>query len=196
MDAAQAALRNLGACLMRCDLEVEELVSAPFAAGLATLVEDEKQLGSVVVDMGGGTTSLAAFGEGHLLHTAQIPVGGWNVTNDLARGLSTPLVHAERLKALHGGVLGAPDDEKEWLPVPLVGEEEDHIARIPRAMVVNIIQPRLEETFELAKDKLAAAGFSQEMGRRVAAEGFAVLVPNPFYRRKRAPMPPVLVFES
>ena len=74
VDATQASLRNLGACLMRCELEVEELVSAPFSAGLATLVEDEKQLGVTVVDMGGGTTSLAVFAEGHLLHTAQIPL--------------------------------------------------------------------------------------------------------------------------
>ena len=128
VDAAQFSLRNLGACLLRCDLEVEELVSAPFAAGLATLVEDEKRLGATVIDMGGGTTTMAVFGEGHLLHTAQLPVGGWNVTNDLARGLSTPLAHAERLKTLHGGVLSAPDDEREWLPVPQVGEDEDHIA--------------------------------------------------------------------
>ncbi|MBV1797113.1 cell division protein FtsA [Siccirubricoccus sp. G192] len=171
VDAAQASLRNLGACLMRCDLEIEELVSAPFAAGLATLVEDEKELGATVIDMGGGTTTLAVFAEGHLLHTAQIPVGGWNVTNDLARGLSTPLAHAERLKTLHGGVLGAPGDEKEWLPVPLVGEDEDHIARIPRTMVVGIIQPRLEETFELVKDRLEAAGISQDAGRRVVLTG-------------------------
>jgi cell division protein FtsA len=173
VDAAQASLRNLGACLLRCDLEVEELVSAPFAAGLATLVEDEKHLGATVIDMGGGATSIAVFGEGHLLHTAQLPVGGWNVTNDLARGLSTPLAHAERLKTLHGGVLGAPDDDKEWLPVPLVGEDDDHIARVPRAMVVGIIQPRLEETFELVKDRLEAAGLSQEMGRRVVLTGGA-----------------------
>jgi cell division protein FtsA len=173
VDAAQTSLRNLGACLLRCDLEVEELVSAPFAAGLATLVDDEKQLGATVIDMGGGTTTMAVFGEGHLLHTAQLPVGGWNVTNDLARGLSTPLVHAERLKTLHGGVLSAPDDEKEWLPVPLVGEDEDQIARIPRAMVVNIIRPRLEETFELARDRLAAAGLAREMGRRVVLTGGA-----------------------
>ncbi|MEN0075435.1 MAG: cell division protein FtsA, partial [Paracraurococcus sp.] len=156
-DAAQASLRNLGACLMRCDLEVNELVSAPFAAGLATLVEDEKQLGATVIDMGGGTTSFAVFAEGHLLHTAQLPVGGWHVTNDLARLLSTPVAHAERLKTLHGGVLGAPEDEREWLPVPMVGEEDDHIARIPRAMVVGIIRPRLEETFELIRDRLDSA---------------------------------------
>ena len=173
VDAAQASLRNLGACLMRCDLEVEELVSAPFAAGLATLVEDEKHLGSTVIDMGGGTTSFAVFAEGHLLHTAQLPVGGWHVTNDLARLLSTPVAHAERLKTLHGGVLGAPEDEREWLPVPLVGEEDDQIARIPRAMVVGIIRPRLEETFELIRDRLDAAGLSQEMGRRVVLTGGA-----------------------
>jgi len=174
VDAAQFSLRNLGACLLRCDLEVEELVSAPFAAGLATLVEDEKRLGATVIDMGGGTTSMAVFADGHLLHTAQLPVGGWNVTNDLARGLSTPLVHAERLKALHGGVLSAPDDERELLAVPLVGEDEDHIARVPRAMVVNIVRPRLEETFELAKEQLAAAGLSsQDIGRRVVLTGGA-----------------------
>lgn len=173
VDAAQASLRNLGAALMRCDLEVEELVSAPFAAGLATLVEDEKQLGATVIDMGGGTTSLAVFHEGHLLHTAQIPVGGWNVTNDLARGLSTPIAHAERLKTLHGGTQAAPEDEKEWLPVPMVGEEEDHIARIPRAMVVGIIRPRIEETFELVRDRLEAAGLGEEAGRRVVLTGGA-----------------------
>ncbi len=173
VDAAQASLLNLGATLLRCDLVVEELVSAPFAAGLATLVDDEKQLGATVIDMGGGTTSISVFAEGHLLHTSQIPVGGWNVTNDLARGLATPIAHAERLKTLHGGVLGAPDDEREWLPVPQVGEEEDQIARIPRAMVIGIIRPRLEETFELVKDRLEAAGLTQEMGRRVVLTGGA-----------------------
>jgi cell division protein FtsA len=173
VDAAQASLLNLGATLLRCDLVVEELVSAPFAGGLATLVEDEKQLGATVIDMGGGTTSIAVFAEGHLIHTAQIPVGGWNVTNDLARGLSTPIAHAERLKTLHGGVLGAPDDEKEWLPVPQVGEDEDQIARVPRAMVISIIRPRLEETFELVKDRLESAGLSQDMGRRVVLTGGA-----------------------
>ncbi len=173
LDAAQASLQNLGAALLRCDLAAEELVSAPYAGALATLVEDEKHLGATVIDMGGGTTGIAVFAEGHLLHTAQIPVGGWHVTNDLARGLSTPIAHAERLKTLHGSVLEAPDDEKEWLPVPQVGEEEDQISRVTRAMIVGIIRPRLEETFELVKDRLEAAGLSQDMGRRVVLTGGA-----------------------
>ena len=171
VDASQAALRNLGTCLARCDLEVEELVSAPFAAGLATLVEDEKRIGATVVDMGGGTTSIAVFAEGQLIHTSQILVGGWQVTNDLARVLSTPINHAERLKTLHGGALSSQDDEREMLPIPLVGEDEDHIARIPRAMVVNIIRPRLEETFEFVRDRLEQAGVAREAGQRVVLTG-------------------------
>jgi cell division protein FtsA len=173
VDASQASLRNLGACLARCDLEVEELVSAPLASGLATLVEDEKRIGATVIDMGGGTTSIAVFSEGHLIHTAQIPVGGWQVTNDLARVLSTPINHAERLKTLHGGVLAAADDEREMLPIPLVGEDEDHIQRIPRAMIVNIIRPRLEETFELIRERLEQAGVAKEAGTRVVLTGGA-----------------------
>jgi len=173
VDASQAALRNLGACLMRCDLDVDELVSAPYAAALATLVEDEKRIGATVIDMGGGTTSMAVFGEGHLIHTAQIPVGGWQVTNDLARVLSTPINHAERLKTLHGGAMASADDDREMLPVPLVGEDEDHIARVPRAMIVNIIRPRLEETFELVRERLEQAGVARESGTRVVLTGGA-----------------------
>ena len=90
VDAAATALRTLGACIARCDLEIAELVSAPMAAGLATLVEDERELGATVIDMGGGTTGIAVFAEGQLLHTAQLPVGGVHVTNDIARVLSTP----------------------------------------------------------------------------------------------------------
>ena len=171
VDASQAALRNLGTCLARCDLDVEELVSAPFADALSTLVEDEKRIGATVIDMGGGTTSIAVFAEGQLIHTSQIPIGGWQVTNDLARVLSTPINHAERLKTLHGGALSSADDEREMLPVPLVGEDEDHIARVPRAMIVNIIRPRLEETFEFVRERLEQAGIAQEAGNRVVLTG-------------------------
>lgn len=173
VDAAQASLRNLGACLLRCDLEIEELVSAPFASGLATLVEDERQLGTVVVDMGGGTTSIAVFAEGHLMHTAQIPVDGLHVTNDLASILSTPVAHAERMKTLHGSVHATSEDDREYLPVPLLGEDEHHIARIPRAMVVGIIRPRLEETLELVRERLDAAGLGRELVKRVVLTGGA-----------------------
>ncbi|MGH7155727.1 MAG: cell division protein FtsA, partial [Acetobacteraceae bacterium] len=165
--------RSLGACIARCDLDITELVSAPMAAGLSALVEDERELGATVIDMGGGTTGMAVFAEGQLLHTAQLPVGGGHVTNDLARLLSTPVAHAERLKALYGNVQSSPDDEREMLPVPLVGEEEHQIAKVPRSMVVSIIRPRLEETFEMVKDRLESCGLSRVAGNRVVLTGGA-----------------------
>ena len=173
LDASSSALRNLGITVSRCELDVAEMVSAPFAAGLATLVDDERQLGATVIDMGGGTTSLAVFSEGQLLHTAQIPVGGLHVTTDIARLLSTTVAHAERLKTLYGNAAPSPDDERELLPVPLVGEAEHQIAKVPRSMVVSIIRPRLEETFELIRDRLDSAGLAQEPGQRVVLTGGA-----------------------
>ena len=173
VNASSASLRNLGACLAGSDLEIEELVSAPYASALAVLVDDEKELGATVVDMGGGCTSLAVIHEGHLIHTAQVPVGGWQVTNDLARGLTTPIVQAERIKTLHGGVMGTAEDEKEMLHFPQVGEDEDHLARVPRSMVMNIVRPRLEETLELVRDRLEAAGLGSEVGSRVVLTGGA-----------------------
>ncbi len=171
VDALSTSLRTLTACLQRCDLGIAELVSAPMAAGLATLVEDEKQLGATVLDMGGGTTGMAVFASGQLLHTCQIPIGGVHVTNDIARLLSTPVTHAERLKTLYGSARSIPDDEREMLPVKLVGEAEHQIAKVPRTAVVGIITPRLEETFEMVRERLD--GFGSSAGARVVLTGGA-----------------------
>jgi cell division protein FtsA len=173
VDALSTALQTLGATVAKCELEIASLVSAPLAAGLATLVEDEKQLGATVLDMGGGTTGMAVFADGQLLHTSQIPIGGSHVTSDIARILSTPLAHAERLKTLYGSAQSSPDDEREMLPVPLVGEEEHQIAKVPRSMVVSIIRPRLEETFELVKERLEGSGLARAAGTRVVLTGGA-----------------------
>ncbi len=171
VDAQQTALRTLEACLQRCDLGIAELVSAPMAAGIATLVEDEKQLGATVLDMGGGTTGMAVFADGQLLHTSQIAIGGNHVTQDIARMLSTPLAHAERLKSLDGSALSSPEDERAMLPVRLVGEPEHHIAKVPRKAIVGIIIPRLEETFEMVRERLDSLG--SIAGNRVVLTGGA-----------------------
>lgn len=173
IDAGNTALRTLAACLSRCELDISALVSAPMASGLATLVGDERELGATVIDMGGGTTSMAVFAEGQLLHTAQIPIGGMHVTNDIARMLSTSVAHAERLKALYGNVQGSPDDERELLPVPQVGEDENQIAKIPRSLLISVIRPRMEEIFELVKDRLETAGIAGAGGNRVVLTGGA-----------------------
>ena len=173
VDAGSSALRNLQLTLERCELHLEELVSAPMASGLSTLVDDERQLGVTLIDMGGGGTAMAVWSEGHVLHTAHLPVGGGHVTNDIARMLSTPVAHAEYLKTLYGNAEGSPDDEREMLPVPVVGEDEHHIARVPRSQVVRVVKPRLEETFEMVRDRLAQTGLAREAGNRVVLTGGA-----------------------
>ncbi len=158
IDATSMSLRNLTAVIARCDLGVTEMVAAPFASGLSVLVDDERELGATVIDMGGGTTQLAVFAENQLLYTGQLPVGGLHVTKDIAGVLSTPLGSAERLKVMHGNTEVTSEDEREMLQVQLIGEEEHRFARMSRAKVVAVIRPRLEETFELVRDRLQAAG--------------------------------------
>ena len=178
IDVSSSSLRSLEACLQRCDLEIEAIVSAPMAAGMSTLVDDEREIGSTVIDMGGGTTNVASFFENQLIHTAQIRIGGLHVTSDLAKGLSTPLAHAERLKTLWGNVETSPDDERDMLPVPRVGEADHHLAKVPRSMVVNIIRPRIEETLEAVRDKLTESGLSHATGNRVVLTGGACQLPG------------------
>ena len=174
VSATQGPIRNLSTVVHRCHLDIESRVVSAYASGLACLVEDEKELGVTCIDMGGGTTTLAVFQGGHLVHTDTIPVGGVHVTNDIARGLSTPLVHAERMKTLYGSALPSPSDDREILKVPLVGEDEDGATnQVPRSMLVQIIQPRLEETFELVRSHLEAGGFDKLAGRRVVLTGGA-----------------------
>ncbi len=166
------AIRNIDTCLHRCHLEVEGRVVAPYASALSALVEDEMKLGVTLIDMGGGTTSIAVFFDGELVHADCIPIGGASVTNDIARGLSTPVQHAERMKTLYGNCMPSPSDDLEVIKVPLIGEEQTGETNpVPRSMLVGIIRPRIEETFELVRDHLHAAGFDlsgADAGERLA----------------------------
>ncbi len=173
IDASSSALRNLAAVIARCDLSLAELVSAPLASGMSVLVDDERMLGATVVDMGGGTTQIATFAEGQLLHAAQLPVGGLHVTKDIAAVLTTPLASAERLKAVYGNVEPSADDEREMLNVEIIGEGDHDFAPVPRSALVGVIRPRLEETFELVRDRLAAAGLGRAANGRVVLTGGA-----------------------
>jgi cell division protein FtsA len=168
------ALRNLEAVIGRCHLDVEAFVASPYAAGLAALVEDEADLGVTVIDMGGGITSIAVFFDGHVVWTDAMALGGTHVTNDIARGLSTPVAHAERMKTLYGTCIPASADEREVIDVPLVGEEEhQHANHVPKSILTGIIRPRLEETFEHVRARLGASGFDKIAGRRVVLTGGA-----------------------
>jgi cell division protein FtsA len=131
-------------------------------------------LGVTLVDMGGGTTSIAVFYDGSLVHIDCLPVGGVHVTNDIARGLSTPLTHAERMKTLYGSTIPTPSDEGQIIDVPLIGESSgDNANHIPRSLLIGIIRPRVEEILELVRNRLEAAGVNKLAGRRMVLTGGA-----------------------
>jgi cell division protein FtsA len=168
------AFNNLGLAVGRCHLDVADYVIAPYAGGRAVLVEDEMTLGATYVEMGGGTTGIAAFYEGKLIFADVVPLGGQHITNDIARGLSTSIAHAERLKTLYGSALPALNDERDYLAVPLLGEHGiDKIHHVPRSMLTGIIRPRVEEILELVRDRLAVSPFANLAGNRVVIGGGA-----------------------
>lgn len=177
--AETTALTNIARAMERTHLDIEAVCIPPYAAGLAALVQDEMDLGSTVIDMGGGVTSFAVFRDGAMITSGAIPVGGSHVTNDIARGLNTRIQEAERIKILYGSALTSSTDDSELIDVPQLGEEdESQPNHVPRSILVSIIQPRLEEVFELIRAKLDDSGLGASMGRRVVLTGGASQTPG------------------
>jgi cell division protein FtsA len=172
--ALSGALRNIATVVHQNHLEIEAYCSAPYAAGLASLVDDEMDLGCTVIDMGGGTTSIAVFQGGNLIYSSAVPIGGNHVTSDVAIGLTTSLADAERIKTLYGATRFTPLDDSAMIDVPPVGEEEHSQPNyVPKSTLGNIIQPRIEEIFEHVRAKLVDSGVHQAAGRRVVLTGGA-----------------------
>ena len=172
--APSAHLKNLAHCIARCHLNVTRYIASSYAAGLACLEPDEMELGTTVIDMGGGVTSVSVFVGGKLVHVDAIAVGGMHVTSDIAKGLSTSLYHAERIKTLHGSAQVAPTDGQVMIEVPLLGEDgEGDGHHIPRSTLGNIVRPRMEELFEMVRSHLESAQVDKIAGRRVVLTGGA-----------------------
>jgi cell division protein FtsA len=175
----KTVIRNLQNCIGRCHLDVSGFVVTPYASGLSTLVEDELELGATVIDMGGGTTTLASFHKGALIHVESVPVGCALVTNDIARGLSTPMVQAERLKTLYGTVILSSADERETISVPQLGEGHNSLPhQIPKSLLTQIIRARVEEILELIGKSLAATRRDQLVCQRIVLTGGGSQLPG------------------
>jgi cell division protein FtsA len=174
MTADIAAARNLMLAIERCHLNVEAMVASPYVAGLSALADDEADLGSAVIDMGAGTTTLAVFSAGHCVHASGFAVGGYHVTMDIARGLNTRISDAERIKTFYGTVLTGGSDERDMITVPPVGEDEREAPQfVSKATLVGIVKPRVEEILEMVRDRLAASPFASEPRARVVLTGGA-----------------------
>jgi len=169
-----AAARNLMLLVERCHIGVEAMLAAPYVSGLAVLAEDEADLGAAVVDMGAGTTTFAVFAEGRFVHVGGFALGGAHVTMDIARGLTTTIADAERVKTLFGATLSGPSDDRDMVTLSaLDADPRDPPRMISRAQLVRIIRPRVEEILEMVRDKLAASPFAADPRGRVILVGGA-----------------------
>lgn len=173
-----APMKNLEACVRRAHLDVRDMVLAPYAAGLAALVEDEARMGAACIDIGAGSTGLALFAQGALVHSEILPVGGALVTEQIARALTAPFDEAERLKTFHGGAVRDGADERLEIEVVQVGEQSaaDRTIRQPRARLTDVIHREYCGLLAEVKSALTTAGFAGESSRRIVLTGGAALV--------------------
>lgn len=179
--AREGPIRNLETCIGRAHLVPETFVAAPYASGLATLVEDEMRLGAACVDIGGGNTGISVFAGGAMVYGAVLPGGGQDITENIAREMLTPLDQAERIKILHGAAVQSRSDANALIEVLRVGEndrDEESYVRLPRAMLTGVVQPQMEAILEGVAVKLDEAGFTGSAGKRVVLTGGASQLPG------------------
>jgi cell division protein FtsA len=171
---SEAMFQMLGFCIERAHLEFRGVVAAPFASALAALEDDEMDLGCICIDMGGGSTSVAVFAGGSLVHVDSLAVGGAHVTADIARGLSTSIAGAERIKTLHGSAIASANEDREMIEAPPRGDDPGAGPVIaPRSLLKGIIAPRVEETLELLRERLKTAGAPFEPSAGIVLTGGA-----------------------
>jgi cell division protein FtsA len=169
-----ATVRNLMLAVERSHLSVEAMAATPYVAALASLADDEADLGTAAIDMGAGTTTFAVFSGGRFVHADGFGLGGAHVTMDLARGLNARIADAERIKAIYGSVLSGASDEREMITVPPVGDDDREPPQfVSRAALTRIIKPRIEEILEMLRDRLGRSPFAAEPRGRVVLTGGA-----------------------
>jgi cell division protein FtsA len=167
--AATTSVQNIIKCAERCELHVAEIVLEPLASAYAVLQEDEKELGVALVDIGGGTTDIIVYVNGAVVHTSVIPIGGTNLTNDIATCLRTPIAEAERVKIKYGCASPLLVDPEAMIEVPTVGGRPPRI--MPRQQLCQIIEPRVEELFQAVAYTIDQGNYRELLGGGVVITG-------------------------
>ncbi|MBA7530978.1 Cell division protein FtsA [subsurface metagenome] len=171
---AVASAQNIVKSVNRAGYAVNDIVLEPLASALATLKDDEKELGVILIDIGGGTTDVLVYLNGSIWHTNVISMGGNNVTNDVSIGLRTPLQSAEEIKKKWGAAASDLFEPGEMIEVPNVGGRKP--TQLPRQILAEIIQPRMEEIFFLVKNDLEQKDFKNIISGGVVLTGGASLL--------------------
>ena len=173
---AVSAAQNIVKCVRRCGLEVNDLVLQPLASSYAVLSEDEKDLGVCLIDIGGGTTDIAVWTQGAIRHTSVIPIAGDQITNDIAMALRTPTREAEDIKCKYGCALSQLADVHQNIDV--AGVDDRPSRSLSRRALADVIQPRVEELYELIQNELRRAGFEEVLSSGIVLTGGASVMPG------------------
>ena len=171
---AVSAAQNIMKCVRRCGLEVRDLMLQPLASADAVLLEDERDLGVCLVDIGGGTTDMAVFTDGAIKHTSVIPIAGDQITNDIAMALRTPTRDAEDLKIAHGVALRQLASSTDMIDVPGVGDRGPR--ELSRQTLAEVIEPRVEELYSLIQRELRSSGLEELLSSGIVVTGGSALM--------------------
>lgn len=159
IESASTNVKNIGKCLYQANIEIDDLILEPLASAKAVLNKKQKELGVVLINIGGGTTSLAVYEEGDLIHTAILPVGAGHITNDIAIGLRTSIEVAEKIKLEYGSAIFRDINKKDGIDLAQIDSREEGV--VSRYHVAEIIEARLEEIFLLVRKELQKIGKDQ-----------------------------------
>ena len=173
---AVTSAQNIIKCCNRTGLNVVDMALEPLASAEAVLTPEERELGVALVDMGGGTTDIALFHDGAVKHTAVLAIGGNHLTSDIAAGLRTPIGEAERIKQRYGYARTSMVTKDERVEVPSVGGRNSRT--ISRQILCEIIEPRLEEIFQLIRREIAKSGYEGSLASGVVMTGGSTLLPG------------------
>ena len=173
------AIQNLFYCIKRCDLELAGLASSAYVSGMASLVEDEQELGAACIDLGGGSTGISVFMKKHMIYADSVRMGGEHVTSDISMGLQVPTAIAERIKTFYGGVVATGMDDREMIEIGGDTGDWEHDRRtVSRAELIGIIRPRVEEILEEVRARLDAAGFEHLPSQQIVLTGGGSQIPG------------------
>lgn len=161
-------LKNLANCLAKCQIEISGVVLGVYASGVACLTDDEKNLGSLVIDFGARTTSFGIFLGGKMVYSGYIPFGGWHITSDIAKAFSTSLANAEKLKVLYGSATNLPLGASSVISLD---DEDGNEITITSSDLAEIIGPRIQEILDLLKVQYDKIGIDYLISRRIVLTG-------------------------
>lgn len=191
IEASIPFIKNLTKCVMQAGIDIDDLVLSPLAAAQSVLSKRQKELGVVLIELGGGTTGLVIFEESELLHTAVLPVGSDHVTNDIAIGLRTAVDVAEVIKLEYGTALPQAVKKDEEINLAKIQKNED--GEVSRHHVAQIIEARLEEIFAMVNKQLKAIGRDGQLPAGAILTGGGAKLPGIVELAKKALRLPVQI---